>query len=216
MAAKGRGAFICLEGIDHCGKTTHCQLLAEYLRGIGHAVSVVRFPDRETQTGRLIDAYLREHADVDDRAIHLLYSANRWERRAALERELAAGTTLVVDRYAFSGVAYTAAKGIDVAWCMAPDAGLTAPDVVVYLRVDPAAAAARAVGSGKSHERYETEPFQARVARVYAESLIGRGGVLWEVVGSSGSVTQTQQQIRTVAVRAIQQARSSPLSAVCW
>lgn len=40
-------------------------------------------------------------------------------RRQLLD-ELAAGTTLVVDRYAYSGAAFTAAKGVptlDLPWC---------------------------------------------------------------------------------------------------
>jgi dTMP kinase len=36
-------------------------------------------PDRTTAIGQMIDAYLRSAADLDDRAIHLLFSANRWE-----------------------------------------------------------------------------------------------------------------------------------------
>ena len=43
-------------------------------------------------------------------------------RSAALEAALAAGTTVVCDRYAYSGVAFTAAKGIpglDLDWCKA-------------------------------------------------------------------------------------------------
>lgn len=35
--------------------------------------------DRTTQIGKMIDAYLQSKADMDDRAIHLLFSANRWE-----------------------------------------------------------------------------------------------------------------------------------------
>ena len=41
-------------------------------------------------------------------------------------------------RYAYSGVAYTAAKrvpGRDLQWCMQPDAGLPRPDILFYLRV---------------------------------------------------------------------------------
>ena len=39
---------------------------------------------------------------------------------ALMEATLRAGTTLVVDRYAYSGVAFTAAKalpGLDLEWC---------------------------------------------------------------------------------------------------
>lgn len=35
--------------------------------------------DRSTPIGKLIDSYLRSEIEVDDHAIHLLFSANRWE-----------------------------------------------------------------------------------------------------------------------------------------
>ncbi len=40
-----------------------------------------RFPDRTTAIGRMIDAYLTCKAEADDAAMHLLFSANRWEKR---------------------------------------------------------------------------------------------------------------------------------------
>jgi len=43
-----------------------------------------------------------------------------------MEATLRAGTTLVVDRYAYSGVAFTAAKalpGLDLEWCKARPIG---------------------------------------------------------------------------------------------
>lgn len=36
-------------------------------------------PDRTTAIGKMIDAYLQSKAELDDRAIHLLFAANRWE-----------------------------------------------------------------------------------------------------------------------------------------
>ncbi len=47
-------------------------------------------------------------------------------RREDLLRKLQAGVTLVVDRYAYSGVAFSVAKalpGLGRDWCMAPDTG---------------------------------------------------------------------------------------------
>jgi thymidylate kinase len=38
--------------------------------------------DRTTPIGKMIDAYLRSAEDLDDRVIHLLFSANRWEARS--------------------------------------------------------------------------------------------------------------------------------------
>jgi thymidylate kinase len=37
--------------------------------------------------------------------------------RSLMEAKLREGTTLVVDRYSFSGVAFSAAKGLDLNWC---------------------------------------------------------------------------------------------------
>lgn len=34
-----------------------------------------------------------------------------------MENKLRNGTTLVVDRYSYSGVSFSAAKGLDVNWC---------------------------------------------------------------------------------------------------
>lgn len=34
-----------------------------------------------------------------------------------MESKLLSGTTLVVDRYSYSGVAFSAAKGLDIEWC---------------------------------------------------------------------------------------------------
>ena len=80
-------------------------------------------------------------------------------------RKLAAGTTLLVDRYAYSGAAYTAAKGLSLAWSCHADVGLPQPDRVYYLAAaDHGLLHARAdYGS----ERYEHADFQMRVARCY-------------------------------------------------
>ncbi|EFJ19742.1 hypothetical protein SELMODRAFT_418976 [Selaginella moellendorffii] len=47
-----------------------------------------------------------------------------------MEMKLMAGITLVVDRYSYSGVAFSAAKGLDLEWCKALGVGLPAADLV--------------------------------------------------------------------------------------
>ena len=34
-----------------------------------------------------------------------------------METKLRTGTTLIVDRYSYSGVAFSSAKGLDIEWC---------------------------------------------------------------------------------------------------
>jgi dTMP kinase len=161
-----RGAFICFEGIDRSGKSTQCEKLVARLKSDGVRVRHIRFPDRKTASGKVLDAYLRSEAKLDDRAVHLLFSANRWEAAALMRDELEQGTTLVVDRYAYSGVAFTAAKGIDVTWCKAPDVGLPRPDVVVFLELAIEEAMTR---GDYGNERYEREDFQRAVLGAYGQ-----------------------------------------------
>ena len=60
--------------------------------------------------------------------IHLLFSTNRWEKREELTKALDAGQHVLIDRYAYSGVAFSAAKaGMDLDWCRGPDRGLPKP-----------------------------------------------------------------------------------------
>lgn len=44
-----RGAFILLEGVDRCGKTTQVSLLVKHLLSLSIATVALRFPDRTTQ-----------------------------------------------------------------------------------------------------------------------------------------------------------------------
>ena len=114
-------------------------------------------PPRATTNGTvggLIDNYLQSSVQTDDRAIHLLFSANRWEAAPSLAQTLAEGKTIVCDRYAYSGVAFSSAKtkedrktggdgaasgggsaaeDLSIDWCKGPDVGLPAPDCVLFL-----------------------------------------------------------------------------------
>ena len=88
-----------------------------------------------------------------------------------LKRALANGTHVIVDRYAFSGVAFSAAKpGIDFEWCRDPDRGLPRPDIVCFLDVSGEEAKKR---GGYGDERYETEGFQVSIFVNLVELFIG-------------------------------------------
>lgn len=78
---------------------------------------------------------------------------------------LQAGSHVIVDRYAFSGVAFSAAKaGLSMEWCKQPDRGLPKPDLVCFLDVSPEEARVR---GGFGNEIYENEDFQALVRKNY-------------------------------------------------
>ena len=87
--------------------------------------------------------------------------------RSTITNLLASGTTVLADRYAFSGIAFSASKvaaGLTYEWCRSPEIGLPAPDLTVFLDIDPEKARER---GGYGEERYEKEEMQKRVRDVF-------------------------------------------------
>ena len=75
-----RGTFIVFEGCDRSGKSTACKRLVDYLNEKNEKAKLMRFPDRTTEVGSAINGYLKGQKELDDHVIHLLFSANRWEK----------------------------------------------------------------------------------------------------------------------------------------
>ncbi|GFP55747.1 thymidylate kinase [Trichoderma asperellum] len=166
-AAKKRGAFIVLEGLDRSGKTTQVKLLEQRFVEEGRPAKVMRFPDRTTAIGQMIDGYLKSNVELDDHAIHLLFSANRWEAANQIRAYLAAGITVVSDRFYHSGIVYSAAKKnphLPLAWARSPDVGLPRPDLVLFLDLDEETARSR---GGWGSEKYEKEEMQRTVRELF-------------------------------------------------
>jgi dTMP kinase len=159
----------------------------------------VRFPDRETAVGRLIDAHLRCTAgDMDDHAVHLLFSANRWEKKGEIMCKIHSGTTLVMDRYCHSGAAYSIAKGLPSGWCMSSDAGMPAPDLTVYLKLDVDTALDR-FSASEGRERFENVPFQERAKRAFEGPDFFESSLSVHTVDASAPVDEVARTIFALA-----------------
>ena len=123
------------------------------------------FPNRETDIGSLIDKYLKNEIKMSDRAIHLLFSANRWEIIDEIKSKLNDGVSIIMDRYVYSGIAYSLAKGnLDYEWCMSCDKGLPKPDFIYFLNSD-------FCKENFDEEIYEEVEFQKRVCEEYSKLL---------------------------------------------
>jgi dTMP kinase len=159
-----RGSLFVFEGIDRCGKSTQVRLLSERFKVKDIPIVLYNFPNRETVIGKQIDAYLKGDNTLNDEEVHLLFSKNRWEMMDSIKDALKEGYNVVIDRYAYSGVAFSAAKGLDLDWCKKPDSGLLNPDAVIYLELSVDEAMKRA---NYGEERYEKRDFQFEVKRMY-------------------------------------------------
>ena len=89
----------------------------------------------------------------------------------AIEKLLNVGTAVICDRYAFSGIAFSASKVtadgdplLSFEWCKSPEIGLPAPDLVIFLDITPEKAKER---GGYGEERYEKEEMQNRVRKIF-------------------------------------------------
>jgi len=115
----------------------------------------------------MINSYLQSETLLDDHSIHLLFSANRWERASYICESLAEGYTVICDRYSYSGAIYSAAKLnplLPFGWAHAPEVGLPRPDLVVFLDLSPENTAKR---GGYGEERYEKREMQEWVRSFY-------------------------------------------------
>ncbi|XP_030312026.1 thymidylate kinase isoform X1 [Calypte anna] len=203
-----RGALIVMEGIDRTGKSTQSQRLVRALRAAGHPADLLRFPERSTEIGHLISSYLVKEKNLEDHTVHLLFSANRWEHVPLMKEKLWQGITLVVDRYAFSGVAFTSAKEkFCLEWCKQPDIGLPKPDVILFLQLSPEKAAER---GNFGDERYEVSTFQEKVLESFSH-LMKDQTLNWKTMDASKSIEDLHREIKSIAEQIIEEVQNKPL-----
>ncbi|CAH0480817.1 unnamed protein product [Peronospora belbahrii] len=213
-----RGIFLLFEGVDRCGKTTQSKLLYKTLNdpsslsssssSSSQSAVLLHFPDRSTAIGKSIHSYLTTADVMDDHAIHLLFSANRWEAVGKIKSILANGHHVILDRYSFSGAAFSAAKsGMSLDWCWAPEIGLPKPDAVIFLDLPVSQASTRA---DFGQERYETTEFQEKVYRNFYD-IMERTTPKWHIVDATGTIDQVHDKVVAIAKETIARYGDSPL-----
>jgi dTMP kinase len=108
------GKLVVLEGIDGSGKRTQMELLARTFKSRSIAFSRISFPNYHGFFGALIARFLNGDfgslGAVDPHFSALLYAGDRLESRASIESVLAAGGTVLADRYIGSNLAHQGAR----------------------------------------------------------------------------------------------------------
>jgi dTMP kinase len=155
------GALIAFEGLDQSGKQTQAERLAAALVERGRGVQLLSFPDYDTAIGGEIGRALRGEREYEPDTLQLLYVANRYEFRPAIERALGDDRVVVCDRYLASTIAYGEAQGLDPDWLTAIQRHLPQPALTVLLDIPPEASLQR---KQRARDRYEQD--LALLARV--------------------------------------------------
>ena len=191
-AVATRGKIIVIEGTDKAGKTSQSRMLAETLKVSGKVCVILDFPDYTTPIGMEIKAFLQGKRDYLPEVKHLLFSANRWEKKKEIESMLENGTIIVMNRYWQSNLVYGVANGMDINWLLRLDKGLPKEDIVLVILVNPNISAKRA----EMQDAFESDPQLA--AKAYKNYLKFAKQYRWKVIDGSKSKEQVHQEITKI------------------
>lgn len=192
-----RGKIIVIEGTDKAGKGSQSRMLAETLKASGKICVIVDFPDYATPIGIEIKAFLEGKRDYPSEVKHLLFSANRWEKKREIESMLENGTIIIMNRYWQSNLVYGAANGMDINWLLRLDMGLPKEDIVLLILVNPSISAKRA----KTQDVFESNAQLASDA--YKNYLKFAKQFRWKVIDGSKSKEQVHQEIMKIIKREV-------------
>lgn len=188
--------LIVFEGLDRSGKTTQCRQLIEYLRSKGKTVHSLRYPDRKCPlTGKIINDFLLGEVEMTPHTSSLVFAANLWDMQETLRKAKASADEFyVMDRYIWSCVVYSVARGMDRNTFERLLHSLPTPDITFYMDVSIERMMER---GGYGEERFEKPEFQRAVSQgmqLYLNSSDEWGNVI--VINASPSVEQVEFSIQ--------------------
>lgn len=160
----GKGVFICVEGLDGCGKTTQAKLLAKELRNSHNAVYTAE-PSHGKIGTYIRNSYLYREKRLSIVLEALLFAADRIDH---IETEvlpaLNEGRLVISDRYVYSSLAYQGAAGLSLDWIEKVNEHALKPDLAVFIDVNPETVMRRLKPKKSVMENMET---QQKVREVY-------------------------------------------------
>lgn len=184
---KARGKIIVFEGVAKSGIATQIMLLKKYLEENGNETVVFKFPDKTAETSKYVIDYLENSKTFDSRIVHLLFGLNRWEKKNDMEEAVNAGKIVLINRYIYSGTAYSMIKGLDKEWCQIMDTGLPVPDIVFYFDIDMETLQKR---PGFGSKQWENSQFQNKLIQMYSQ-LDNK----WIKINGNKSIKDVHQKI---------------------
>ena len=131
-----RGLLIAFEGLDGSGKTTQRRLLKDWFLGIGERVVVTKWGSSPKYKPIIKAKKALQSLSPEEFAV--LHAADFRDRYTnQVMPALRDGTTVLADRYAFTGVARDASRGLDRDWSMKLYEPVIWPDIVFYFSASP-------------------------------------------------------------------------------
>lgn len=197
--------FITFEGIDGAGKSTHIAALTERLIARGATVVNTREPGGTELAETLRGLFLHSGMDSLTEAL-LVFAGRRDHLQRVIEPALAAGQTVLCDRFTDASFAYQGAgRGMDLGVLTTLEQWVQMgrqPDLTLWFDLPAEMAAARRAAA-RAADRFEQQDleFFERVRAGYAARAAG-APARFERIDASLSVAEVAAQIAQVmAVR---------------
>ncbi|MEJ6002289.1 dTMP kinase [Paucibacter soli] len=197
--------FISIEGIDGAGKSTHIAALSKRLAAGGAKVLNTREPGGTELAERLRELVLHSGMDGLTEAL-LVFAGRRDHLLRVIEPALAAGQTVLCDRFTDATFAYQGAgRGMDLQvletleqWVQQGPQGLRQPDLTIWFDLPPATAAQRRAAAREA-DRFEQQDldFFERVRAGYA-ARAAAAPARFARIDASGTVDQVAAQLRAL------------------
>lgn len=166
--------YIVFEGPDKTGKTTLIQNLFQYFQSKyqneENKFEIIKFPNRITSIGNLIDQYLNEQLHYDQDTMALLSCANKYEIMN-LQSDNKKDKIYLIDRYIYSGIVYSLLDGVKLDWCINVNSELPKPDIIVYLNPNEEFMKNQ-LDFIESKEKYENIDTLKKINKLYQDMFI--------------------------------------------
>jgi dTMP kinase len=150
-----KGKLIALEGPDGVGRSTHLELLQEWLEVQGYGVLTTGWTRSELMSKTIASA--KQSNILDPWSYSLLYATDFADR---LEHQiipaLRSGFVVLSDRYIYTAFARNVVRGCDRQWIRDVFGFAIVPDLVCYLRIDVDTLALRVIESAKGMNYWES------------------------------------------------------------
>jgi len=192
--------LIVIEGSDKAGKSTQTQMLSDQLRKDGLMIATMSFPDYSTNVGKEIKAFLHGEKEYPIEVRHMLLSANRWEKKAEIEKMLKENDAVILNRYYQSNLVYGVASGLRLEWLQSLDAGLPKEDVVVVLDVNPEVSINRMQSKGDVFEM--DDDMMGKASKLYREFASKYG---WILINGDRNKEDVHKEIMQIVATKIKQ-----------
>lgn len=170
-----KGLFIVFEGPDKSGKSTQARLLADTLRGRGHAVLHTREPGGTSVAEGVRKVLLDPALTIDPLAELFLYEASRAQHtNEKIIPALKAGQVVISERFTMSTDAYQgAARGLGLKTTTTLNRIATSglkPDLTILLDIPVAEFDSRDRGRELDRLERENAEFRLKVRKGYLKA----------------------------------------------